>query len=71
MKKPFLYFLLILLYLLHNDYWLWDDACLIGGFPAGLLYQIVYCFAASIMMILLVKFAWPKDLDEVSEKTGS
>lgn len=71
MKHPVLYFLLMFLYLLHNDFVFWADDCLIAGFPSGLLYQIAYCFAASFMMILLVKFAWPKDLDEISEKTQS
>jgi hypothetical protein len=58
--KSALYTALVILYLLHNDLWLWYDECLIGGFPSGLLYHIVYCFAASILMLLLVKFAWPQ-----------
>ncbi|MCI0414114.1 hypothetical protein L0222_15115 [bacterium] len=58
-----LYLALFGLYLLHNDVWLWEDACLIYGFPSGLLYHIAYCVVASVLMLLLVKFAWPSHLE--------
>jgi hypothetical protein len=61
--KHFLYLALVGLYLLHNDFFLWYDECLINGIPSGLLYHIVYCFAASLLMFLLIKFAWPTQLD--------
>jgi hypothetical protein len=57
--KAALYTALVILYLLHNDLWLWYDECLIEGIPSGLLYHIFFCFAVSILMALLVRFAWP------------
>jgi hypothetical protein len=63
MKKILLYTALVILYLLHNDLWYWDDSRLIFGIPIGLLYHVLYCIAATLMMIALVKFAWPQDLD--------
>ena len=60
---------LILLFVLHNDVWLWNNARLILGLPVGLLYHIVFCIAASILMYALVRYAWPKNL-EVDEQEG-
>lgn len=54
---------LILLFLLHNDFWLWNDARFVFGLPIGLLYHIVYCIAASVLMYSLVRYAWPESLE--------
>jgi hypothetical protein len=66
MKKG-LYFALFLLFLLHNDLFLWNDECLIWGFPSGLLYHVAFCLVTSAVMLLLVKYAWPEHL-EVEEE---
>jgi hypothetical protein len=68
--RRLLYLALFVLYLLHNDLWLWNDASLVMGIPIGLFYHIMFAIAASIMMILLVRYAWPAHL-EVSEKGGA
>ena len=62
-----LFGLLFVLYLLHNDLWLWHDASLILGLPAGLFYHILFCVAASGMMYLLVTYAWPEHLESETE----
>jgi hypothetical protein len=66
-KKPFrsllLYAALVVLYLLHNDLWLWNDASLVLGLPAGLAYHIGFAVATSIVLTLLVIHAWPEHLD--------
>ena len=49
-----------LLYLLHNDLWLWRDATLVLGLPVGFLYHVVYCLAAAALMAALVRWAWPR-----------
>ncbi len=58
-------------YLLHQDFWNWKKASpLIFGFlPVGLAYQAGYSFLAAITMALLVKFAWPKHLEDVQPQT--
>ena len=66
--RKVLYTALVLLYLLHNDLWLWNDASLVLGIPVGLFYHMLYCIAAAGMMVLLVKFAWPDHLDAVEER---
>ena len=63
-----LYLLLVALYVFHNDLWLWDDPSLVMGLPVGLLYHILFCVAASAVMLLLVKCAWPSHLE--SERGG-
>ena len=53
--KWFLYCLLVLLFLLHNDFWLWETPRLVLGVPVGLLYHIGFCLAATLLMAAFVK----------------
>lgn len=62
--KIILYAALVLLYLLHNDLWLWDDGRIVAGLPVGLLYHLLYCLAAALLMGALVRWAWPAGLDD-------
>ena len=55
--KGILYSLLVLLFILHNDFWLWDNHQNLLGLPIGLLYHIVFCIVASILMFFLVKYS--------------
>lgn len=66
-SRRLLYLMAILLYALHNDLWLWDDARLIAGFPVGLAYHILFCVAASVMLSLLVAYAWPEQLADAEQ----
>ena len=71
MKKNFIRWSLrlaiIVLYLLHNDFWLWDQPTLMLGIPVGLLYHIGFCIVTSILMMMLVKYSWPRHLDSDGE----
>jgi len=60
--RRLLYTALALAFLLHNDLWLWDDARSVAGLPVGLAYHVGFCLAVALLMGLLVRFAWPKDL---------
>jgi hypothetical protein len=60
--RRLLYAALALAFLLHNDLWLWDDASPVAGLPVGLAYHVGFCLAVALLMGLLVRFAWPKDL---------
>ena len=62
-RSLLLYAALVVLYLLHNDLWLWNDASLVLGLPAGLAYHIGFAVATSIVLALLVIHAWPEHLD--------
>lgn len=73
MKKILLVFAVVVLYILHQDFWLWRTAYpLVFGFvPVGLFYHACFSVAACLLMWLLVKFAWPSHLErEVEEQTS-
>ena len=56
--------LVILLVILHQDNWFWDDETLVFGFmPIGLFYHACISMAASATWLLAVKQFWPFDAD--------
>ena len=61
MKNKFarwiLYITLVALFLLHNDFWLWDNPKVVLGLPIGLLYHIGFCVAAAVLMALTINHA--------------
>ena len=50
-----LYSLLVLLLLLHNDFWFWETPQIVLGLPIGLLYHIGFCLVAALLMAAFVK----------------
>ena len=73
MKRATLAVLVVLLYLLHQDFWLWRTArpLVLGFLPAGLFYHVCYSLAAALLMWLLVALAWPSHLEEEDRNTSS
>jgi Protein of unknown function (DUF3311) len=68
MKRTMLYVLLIVLFLLHQDFWLWNDSTLLLGFlPLGLAYHAAFCVATSLLMYLLVTRCWPDEAEAFAE----
>jgi hypothetical protein len=56
--------LVLLLVILHQDNWLWDDARLVFGFmPITLLYHAGISIGAAITWYLATVFAWPHGLE--------
>ena len=50
--------LVVLLVILHQDNWLWDNDRLVFGFvPIGLFYQACISVAAAVTWLLANKFA--------------
>ncbi len=67
--KYIIYAYLGILFILHQDFWLWDDGSLALGFiPAGLIYHIGYSIMATLGWILVIKYAWPTELENISEQ---
>ena len=63
------WFVLILaLYLLHQDVWLWSEArpLVFGFLPIGLAFHGAYCLSVGALMWALTRFAWPSDLEAAS-----
>jgi surface polysaccharide O-acyltransferase-like enzyme len=68
-KKVVLSLLVLGVFLLHQDFWNWRNGGLVLGFlPIGLAYHAAYAILSAAMMWVLVKFAWPKQLDELETK---
>jgi hypothetical protein len=66
MKKSLLFLLVALVYAAHQDLWNWRQPgpMVFGFLPIGLAYHAAYSVAAAVMMAVLVRFAWPKGLEE-------
>ncbi|MGD0814324.1 MAG: DUF3311 domain-containing protein [Verrucomicrobiota bacterium] len=66
MKKLLLFLLVALVYAAHQDVWNWRQPgpMVFGFLPIGLAYHAGYSIAAAVMMAILVKFDWPKGLEE-------
>jgi hypothetical protein len=66
MARPALIILVLIVYALHQDIWLWREArpFVFGFLPIGLFYHACYSLGASLLMWLLVRYAWPSDLEK-------
>ena len=73
MKRVLLTLAVILLYVLHQDIWFWRSVhpLAFGFLPAGLTYHGCFTLATSLLMWLLVKYAWPTQLEQDAEGAHS
>ncbi len=73
MKLPLLVLVVIAIYVLHQDFWFWRTArpLIFGFLPIGLFYHALFSVAASGVMWLLVKYAWPSHLEQEIEERES
>ena len=61
--------LVVLLVILHQDNWLWDNDRLVFGFvPIGLFSQACISIAAAVTWFLATKFAWPTELEHIDSE---
>jgi Protein of unknown function (DUF3311) len=69
-KRRLLVLVVFAVYLVHQDFWNWMrvEPLLFGFLPVGLWYHAAYSLLASALMWLLVKFAWPKSLEEIKRE---
>jgi hypothetical protein len=69
MKRTLLALATLAVYLLHQDFWFWRQArpLLFGFLPPGLWYHAGYCVVAALLMWLLVRHAWPAQLEREAE----
>ena len=60
---------LLLIIFLRHDRWNWTTPrpLLLGVIPVGLWWQAVVSVLASLVMWLLVRFAWPGHLEHLAE----
>ena len=56
--------LVVLLVILHQDYWNWDNGTLDFGFlPRALTYHVGISIAAAAAWLLAIHFCWPEGTD--------
>jgi hypothetical protein len=67
--KRLVYALIVLLAILHQDFWWWDDSdTLVCGFlPIGLAYHAGVSAAAAVLWAMAVRFCWPRGVDVPGE----
>jgi hypothetical protein len=62
MSRKAIYVALLVLFVLHQDFWLWDDPTLVFGFlPIGLAYHALYSCVAALLWFLALRYAWPDE----------
>ncbi|MGI6457744.1 MAG: DUF3311 domain-containing protein [bacterium] len=64
--------LVVLLAILHQDFWFWNDATLVFGFlPIGLAYHVLFSILSGCVWALAVFYAWPAEWVERVETVSS
>ena len=60
----------VTLYALHQDIWFWDVAqpLVFGFLPVGLFNHAIYSVVIALFMVVLVKVAWPVELEREVER---
>ena len=60
---------IVVLYALHQDFWFWQDArpLVFGFLLVGLFYHACYTLAATLLLWLLARYAWPTHLEQEAE----
>ena len=67
--KYAVWLMVLLLVVLHQDNWLWQDKRLVFGFiPIGLFYHACISMAATVTWYLATIFAWPDELADVEQE---
>jgi hypothetical protein len=53
-----------LLVVLHQDYWQWNDASLVGGLlPSALAYHAGLSILAAVVWWLVTRYSWHEELE--------
>ena len=54
-SRAFFFAALVVLFVVHNDFWRWDDRSLVLGLPVGLAYHVGFCAAVSLLFWGIVR----------------
>ena len=68
--KTVTYILIAALFLLHQDFWLWDSHTLVFGFlPSGLAYHALFSILAGLLWAFATKSIWPTRWEAWAEES--
>ena len=71
MSRPVVIAIFLVLLVLHQDFWLKDDASLVAGVvPIGLVYHMVFTVVAAFFWFAVVRLAWPYSHEDDDEQGG-
>ncbi|MEZ6016284.1 MAG: hypothetical protein R3F49_14290 [Planctomycetota bacterium] len=57
--------LVLLVAVLHFDFWWWDSTTIVFGFvPLTLAFQVGITIGAALAWALVMRYAWPRDVEE-------
>jgi hypothetical protein len=59
LRRRVLYGALVLLFIFRFDFWNWHRSDVVFGLPVSLLYHLLVCVSASILLFFLTRYAWP------------
>ncbi len=63
--------LIVLLLVLHQDIWFWNDGTLVFGFlPIGLFYHACLSIAAGVVWWMATKHCWPAEPPEAESPSS-
>ncbi len=66
--KVFVWGLFLLMFILHQDKWWWDDGMLVLGFlPVGLAFHAAFSLGCALLGWVAIKLAWPHNLEAFAE----
>ena len=73
MKRALLLILVGALYIVHQDFWFWRTArpLVFDILPIGLFYHACYTIATAFVIWLLVRYAWPSELEEQIQEAAT
>ena len=67
--KTLVWVLVVILLIIHQDFWFWEDSRLVFGFiPIGLFYHACISIAAGIVWYVATVVAWPEEIDFEAEE---
>ena len=65
----FIWTAVVVLGVIHQDLWFWDDRTLVFGFlPVGLAYHALFSLVAAAVWWCAVCFAWPTHIEEWADE---
>ena len=71
-KRKIAWGLIVVLGIVHYDFWYWDDPSLVFGFmPVGLFFHVLISVLAGLCWALVVRWAWPDSLEEWASEGDS
>ena len=60
--------LLLALFVLHQDFWLWENSGLVLGFlPVGMAYHATYSLVTALVWVFVIKVMWPTQVEQWAE----